>query len=699
MTSPRATDEATIRSHLSHTWHAFFGRFGRLTPIQRHAIGPIAAGRPVLVCSPTASGKTEATVAPLCERALESGGSGIVLLIVTPTRALANDLLRRLDSPLAAVGIRAALKTGDAGALRLSEQPMAVITTPESLDSMLCRRPLALRSVVAILLDELHLLAGTARGDQLRCLLERLDRVATAPVQRCAASATVPEPELLAQTFLGPDSEPVQSRGAAQRTIAAQLAPAADLEGAAEHIRALWAEAPGRKVLVFANSRSQVEALTSCLRARGELVSRVHAHHGSLSRGERLRVERWFKSVPSAVCVATMTLEIGIDIGDVDRVVLVAPPPNASALLQRVGRANRRDRTTHVLALYSDGFERARMEHLLECAESGRLYDDTVTFRPEVLAQQALGLTLQNPAGWVSADALHVRLPPDVARTWTRADCGQVLEQLAADRFLRPIEGGRYVADEAAARLLERGEVHSLISDSAELEVVDRMTGRTVGRARFGRAERERVASGDAVRLALGGMRREVTQVRDRSVFVDSSRTSSVEKARFIASEAPRYSAGLAADLARHLGLRPGEMPVTALGPKKYELAHFLGTAWGRVLGGLLLEAQLWKGPHRIGAFFAPLDVDPTVGSPPDGVSLATVLGRGTPDRGALQDSVVRVLSTRQKRLARLLGAGPLGGSVPEAHTDRWIAESVDVEALVERLWASRLVTAGEPEE
>jgi ATP-dependent helicase Lhr and Lhr-like helicase len=687
-------DEAAVRALLPRAWHGFYGRFGRLTAIQKLAAGPVAAGRCVLASAPTASGKTEALLAPLAERALGAGpGASVRILIVSPTRALVNDLWRRVRGPLGRVGIGAARKTGDSPTLPKLEGPTAIVTTPESFDSLLARHPAALRGVVAVVLDEVQLISRTARGDQLRCLLARLDRVAAQPPQRCAATATVADPGRLAAEFLGPGAlvvQPAATAAEAQRPIEAELAPAATTADAAAAIaRAFDAHAhEGRggahtKLLVFANTRAEVEGLAAALAAEPALRSRVLAHHGSLARGERLRVEALFRDAGSAICVATMTLELGIDVGDVDLIVLVAPPPDVASLLQRAGRGNRREAASRVLGLYDGELEQRRFEHLLECARAGRLFDEPVCFRPTVLAQQALSLLLQGRGGWVGAEALHARLPADVRATWTRGDCEAVLAALAAAGYVRPARGGRFVADERALPLLERGRVHSMIEDVRERDVVDALTGRALGRARFGKAEGDRLEDGGGgVSLALGGRRRHVTGVRDDKVFVVSE--EGAEQARFLSREAPRYSAALAADFARFLGLEPGAMRLARLGQRGYRLDHFLGSTWGRVLEWVLTARK-----HRAS------------GAGPFSLVLRQGLEPGALPLGGeveLAQTVRAVLARNRATLARMLGAGPFRDLVPPELVDRWVAESVDVDGLVARLRDARVADVGEVE-
>lgn len=727
--------EAKVRALLPHTWHPFFGRFGRLTPIQASVAGPIVSGRAVLAVAPTASGKTKAVVAPLVERVLssdarrpgtrqaeqrhvqaqqratarhpsvrqatsrqttsrqaaatvsasqpvdqwvQSGGRGALrVILLSPTRALCNDLVRRLRRSVERCRIRAQVKSGDASGFNDKDPPELLITTPESLDSMLCRRPRVLRTVRAVMIDELHLLADTARGDQLQCLLARLDKVAQGPVQRCAASATVPRAEALARTFLGQDAQVIIAGGARgplagrQRRIKASLEEAPTLDAASAAVaRLAMGEEAARKVLIFANSRAQVEGLTASLSERPALRGRVYAHHGSLARGERMRVEKALLEAPAALCVATMTLEIGVDIGDVDMVVLLAPPPDVASLLQRVGRGNRRGDVTRVHCLYAGDLERWRFEHLLACAARGELFGDPVPFRPSVAAQQALSLLFQNPARWISAGALRARLPVEAARRISEEDCVGLLGQLAERGWLRVDARGRYLVEDRAVKAFEAGRLHANFHVERELQVVDELTGRAVGSIRLGSQVQSRLGRGDAISVALGGQRRQVARVTSGQVIVRSGDGEAA--GGFIGREAPRYSFELAQSLARHLGLPDDVLIIDKPVDGTWKLVHFWGSLWGRLLEGVLRAAKGRQMAPRSHAFISPLLPGLL---PEDERSLGSSLDVRAHAEAAVEGDLMG--------LARLLEPGPMLDVVPRAVLRRWVLEAVDLDAFV----------------
>ncbi len=344
-----------IANDLPHACPAFFARFGRLTAVQRATIPAVLDGQSVLVCAATASGKTEAACAPLVERFI-GRRSPWTILYLSPTRALFNDLHARLLGPLDTLHLRVERRTGDHRA-ELTTLPHVLLTTPESLDSILCRhrRPEgrhALDNVVAVVLDEIHLLHGTARGEQVRWLLKRLRRLlaqaGTRPPQVVALSATVPDPEAVRAAFL-PGGAIITVSGGREIEAVAPASASAYVEDAL--LPYLAGRRDKEKTLLFCNSRRRVDTVTAALRtplaARGYTV---WAHHGSLDRRVRERAETEAKEGTGLVIVATSTLEIGIDIGDIDLVVLDGPSPDLPALLQRIGRGNRRTGTTRVLA-------------------------------------------------------------------------------------------------------------------------------------------------------------------------------------------------------------------------------------------------------------------------------------------------------------------------------------------------------------
>lgn len=336
-----------VQYHLANTL-----RWNGLRPTQAEAVGPILAGRDTLVLAPTAGGKTEAAVFPLLSRMASEDWQGVSVLYVCPLRALLNNLQPRIDGYARWLGRSAAVWHGDVGQGQrrriLAERPDILLTTPESLEAMLVSTKVDPRVVFsglrAVVVDEIHAFAGDDRGWHLLAVLERLSRVAGRELQRVGLSATVGNPTFLVSWLQG-------SFAARETTVVspAASAPAApditvDFVGSIGNAATVIASLHrGEKRLVFVESRRQAEELGAALRDRGV---ETYLSHSSLSASERRRSEAAFAEARDTVIVATSTLELGIDVGDLDRVIQIGSTRTVASFLQRLGRTGRRPGTT-----------------------------------------------------------------------------------------------------------------------------------------------------------------------------------------------------------------------------------------------------------------------------------------------------------------------------------------------------------------
>lgn len=379
-----------------------------LRPMQRAAIPPVRGGSDALLLAPTAGGKTEAALFPLLTRMAEQRWTGTSVLHLAPLKALLNNLQPRIEQYAGWLGRRAAVWHGDVSAARrravLYEQPDILLTTPESLESMLVStrvdHRLFFAGLRAVVIDEVHAFAGDDRGWHLLALLERLSRIAERPLQRIGLSATVGNPIQLL-TWLqgsGADSRPAQVVAPDPVTVAEHPPPGdieldyvGSLSNAAQVIAGLH---HGEKRLVFCESRQTVEELGQLLREKGITTFLSHA---SLSTEERRRAEQAFSEARDCVIVSTSTLELGIDVGDLDRVIQIDAPASVASFLQRLGRTGRRPGTSHnCLLLTLDGEALAEAAALLLLWSRG--WVEPVTPPPEprhIVAQQILALCLQ----------------------------------------------------------------------------------------------------------------------------------------------------------------------------------------------------------------------------------------------------------------------------------------------------------------
>ncbi|WBB47308.1 DEAD/DEAH box helicase [Verrucosispora sp. WMMA2044] len=383
-----------------------------LRPLQEAAVEPLLAGEDALLLAPTAGGKTEAAAFPLLSRMSAESWSGTSVLYLCPLKALLNNLLPRWERYADWLGRRAALWHGDVTAPRrraiLAARPDVLLTTPESLESMLVSRNVDHRAFFAglraVVVDEVHAFAGDDRGWHLLAVLERLTHLIGHPVQRIGLSATVGNPDRLLTWLQGSRAGARAGRVIAPdlpvaATATAATAPPGEIEldfvgslqNAATVLSGLHA---GEKRLVFCESRQAVEQLGSLLRERGITTFLSHA---SLSADERRRSEEAFAEARDCVIVSTSTLELGIDVGDLDRVVQIDAPSTVASFLQRLGRTGRRPgNIRNCLFLTRSG------DALLEAAALlvlwGRGWVEPVVAPPEprhIVAQQMLALCLQ----------------------------------------------------------------------------------------------------------------------------------------------------------------------------------------------------------------------------------------------------------------------------------------------------------------
>jgi ATP-dependent Lhr-like helicase len=379
-----------------------------LRPLQEAAVEPLLAGEDALLLAPTAGGKTEAAAFPVLSRMAAEGWSGTSVLYLCPLKALLNNLLPRWERYADWFGRRAALWHGDVTAARrraiLAARPDVLLTTPESLESMLVSRNVDHRAFFAglrtVVVDEVHAFAGDDRGWHLLAVLERLTHLIGHPVQRIGLSATVGNPDRLLTWLQGSGAGARAGRVIApDLPVAATTAPPGEIEldfvgslqNAATVLAGLHA---GEKRLVFCESRQAVEQLGSLLRERGITTFLSHA---SLSADERRRSEEAFAEARDCVIVSTSTLELGIDVGDLDRVIQIDAPSTVASFLQRIGRTGRRPgsiRNCLFLARSGDALLEAAALLLLW----GRGWVEPVVAPPEprhIVAQQMLALCLQ----------------------------------------------------------------------------------------------------------------------------------------------------------------------------------------------------------------------------------------------------------------------------------------------------------------
>lgn len=380
---------------LPNTYRAFFSGFFTLTAAQKQLIQPILNGENVVLQASTGAGKTEAVLAPATEKLMIHPDHFTIVYIV-PTRALALDMNRRIKPIYKKLGLKSGIRTGDGKHLR-DAKPHLLIMTPESLDVMLGSQnqdnKYFLKHVHIMIIDEVHVFLHDDRGRQLAYLHRRLAMQTIGSLQTVTLSATIDNAEDILRVF-NLDKTPFYYK----QSIARKLQPCwVHLEDDEQELPLLfddlYRQSGCKKLLVFANSRKKCEHLYEILNQKGVFSQKVFLHYSNLSTQERKFIEASFRDKKMAVCIATSTLELGIDIGDVDGVVLMGPPPSTMAFLQKIGRGNRRQQQINFWGIcygQSAGMQLVRFLAFFELAKEHQVEKCFTSENYSVLFQQIL---------------------------------------------------------------------------------------------------------------------------------------------------------------------------------------------------------------------------------------------------------------------------------------------------------------------
>ena len=401
------------------TW--FASRGWEIHPHQQ-AMLDRASEPALLLVAPTGGGKTLAGFLSTLRELAEGGHAGLHTLYVSPLKALAADIRRNLESPIAEMGlpIRVEDRTGDTSATRKKRQradpPHILLTTPESLALLTSYEdaPRMFGGLARIVVDEIHALAESKRGDQLMLALSRLQAIAP-DLRRVGLSATVEDPAAMAR-YLARHPDP-------PGLVEADPGPDPDIAMLATDAPPPWSGGGGKyaiprvleevkkhkTTLIFHNTRAQAEIFFHNLWLANDDGLAVGIHHGSLDRGQRARVETAMLAGRLRAIVCTGTLDLGIDWGDVDLIIQVGAPKNVKRLVQRIGRANHRyNAPSKALLVPANRFEVVECHAALEAVRARALDGDPPGPGPrDVLCQHIL---IAACAGPFSADDLYAQV-------------------------------------------------------------------------------------------------------------------------------------------------------------------------------------------------------------------------------------------------------------------------------------------------
>lgn len=519
----------------------------RLRDHQRAMLAAARERRHALLVADTGAGKTLAGFLPsmvdIADRIRRGDAVGLHTLYVSPLKALGQDILRNLTIPIEEMelGIRVETRSGDTPANRKARQketpPHILITTPESL-SLLLSHPSSFElfaSLDTVIIDEVHVFGHEKRGDLLQLALARLQRIAPA-LRRVALSATVADSGLWLD-WLAPGGD-----GSSVNLIRGEDGPPPLIEILVPEGRIPWAGhaathaardvmkiiAANRTTLIFVNTRGLAEVVFSALWNANPDNLPIAIHHGSLDVGVRRRAENAMAAGKLRALVATSSVDLGVDWGDIDCVVQMGAPKGSSRLVQRVGRANHRlDRASRAVLVPGNRFEHLEARAAIDAVAQGER--DVEQFRPgaiDVLAQHILGMACAAP---FRAEDLH----REITSAWH-------YRALPFDQFTRVIDyvatGGyslrvydRYrklqcdkeglwrVASQAVARQHRMNA--GVIVESPMVWVAFR-NGRKLGQLEENFAAS--LANGDCIHF--GGLSLEVTGMRENTLLVQASR-------------------------------------------------------------------------------------------------------------------------------------------------------------------------------
>ncbi|MGB7054658.1 MAG: DEAD/DEAH box helicase [bacterium] len=654
-------EKGDIKRALHRTWVPFFGHFGNFTAIQELTIPHILAKSNVVVISPAASGKTEAVIAPVLQNLFEIGSfedavSKLRVLYISPTRALVNDLYRRLLQPVSYINIAIGVKTGDRPQLTAKNVPNVLLTTPESFDSLLTRRPKLFLELKAVILDEIHLLDNTPRGDQLRILLSRLRKI-NDRLQYCALSATIDDLGIGTRYF--PDAKVCLLK--APREIDYQLLPAKDF---VHDLMAIAKQRHLRKILIFFNARSLAELYSQKLN-QPPFSDLVYVHHASLPKPRREEVERMMNGSEHAILCATSTLELGIDIGSVDCVVLYRPPFNVSSLLQRIGRGNRRTQELFAIGVYTSEWEKLLFNTYFDCARQGQLYEKRYNPTLSIIPQQIYSYLYQRRRIGTTMKSLCSIFSP----VYSEETVKTVFKNLYETHRIEETRPGIYFDSASLEKKIDWGKIHSNIAETSfgEYDVFNAALGNMVGRV-FHLREK----------FVLGGKCWQISQIaeKEKKVYARCIGDASAVTKIFEGKGAGSYNYLLAPTIKRAFApeMELEEFPC-AFESNNTHILHLFGSLYGFIWADALLQEGIEA-----------MDVE--------GKLLVLNGYLLSDDRFPMPDvdAIKKVLGDNIRRLEDALGSGAYFYDLPHGYQIEDHFLNMDIHGFLEFLGSLRLV-------
>lgn len=417
-----------------------------LRPVQEHSATALLDGHNAVILAPTAGGKTEASIFPTLSTMLETPVPGTSAIYIAPIKALLNNQAERLGMYTEMVGLDRQVWHGDTPAgekKRFLRAPCELLmTTPESLEVMLISPRVSAKSIFEnlrmVIIDEVHAIAGTDRGAHLMSVLERLNALSKHDLQRAGLSATVGNPQAILDWIQGSSKREGRVVDPPKKSARRDL-----LVVYRENTRALTEDAARMakdlKSLFFCQSRATTESVAGQMRAEG---IDVFVHHSAVSKEERQMAEENFARGSDACILCTSTLELGIDVGDLDRVLQHEAPDTVSAFMQRMGRTGRRgDRPANTSFFCETPTALLQAIALIELAKSGWVENVDVLDRCwPVFVHQILALCLAGDGATPRDLWQHLQRVPDFSKI-TKAEFERLIQHMLDGMWLHTASG------------------------------------------------------------------------------------------------------------------------------------------------------------------------------------------------------------------------------------------------------------------
>jgi len=581
-------DPKRLAGYMKNTFFSFFSKFGNFNQMQLKTIPHILRGENVVLVSGTGSGKTRALVAPIVEVLIRENKPDDLFLYISPTKALVNDTYKRLVSVFENLHIGLTRKTGDFpfNETRMKEAK-GIIITLEGVDSLLTAHSGIFKRVRFVLCDEVHLVDNTPRGDHLRILLQRIKhyrKLTNKKINFHISSATIYNVQELANRYFKPNKILIFPGGKKIELTLHQSSSDVLL-----FLERQMREQKLTKCLIFCNSRKSAENVARSLK-KVPFFHPVYTHHASLSKKEREHVEASINYNKRGTCTATMTLELGIDIGDIDLIVLNGPPPNVSSFLQRIGRGCRRrtDRKI-VVGWYHSPYEKLLFELFEYLASTGDLSRNTYHPRYSISIQQLFSMGKEFYEEGLTKEHIITILKPLVPEYLIISILKHVIIK---DYFY--YRNNRYFCRTSLSDRIAEHTIYSNISTSApmgEVEVRNIVNNSVIGFVSY-------TAAFKGNRILLAGKEWEVEKSKGRKVFVNLIRNRQKGKTYFQNKDIrDNFSYYLATNLKEKLcpDLCNTSKILLLISPKHPErvyIFHFLGTIFGILLANQLKGAK-----------------------------------------------------------------------------------------------------------